>query len=94
MQNRAKFLKKCKEVMGNAGQGNMCEVYVNDIAAEAENKRRVHGSVGDAVITEDKDKNRNYWKLGIIENLIEGPDGVVTGAKIRTVKRVLERAVH
>ena len=39
-------------------------------------KQTVHPRIGDAVIIEDEDKNRNHSKLGIVESLIEGRDGV------------------
>ena len=34
------------------------------------------------------------WKLGIVEGLIRGRDGVVRGAKVKTVNGQLERAVQ
>jgi hypothetical protein len=46
------------------------------------------------VIIEDEDKNRNHWKLGIIGRQLKGRDGVVRGAKVRTARGVLERAVQ
>ena len=48
---------------------------------------------GDAVIIESE-QNQNLWKLGTVEGLIRGRDGVVRGAKVRTVNRQLERAVQ
>lgn len=36
---------------------------------------------GDVVIIKDDDRNRNKWKLGIIEDLIAGRDGIVRVAQ-------------
>ena len=53
-----------------------------------------HPNRGDAVIIGSEEKNRNLWKLGIVEGLIRGRDGVVRGAKVKTVNGQLERAVQ
>ena len=53
-----------------------------------------HPNRGDAVIIESEEKNRNLWKMGVVEELIRGRDGVVRGAKIRTPNGHLERAIQ
>ncbi len=37
-------------------------------------------SVGDIVLIQDEGKKRGLWKMGLVENLITGKDGVVRGA--------------
>ena len=49
---------------------------------------------GDVVIIKDDDHNRNEWKLGILEDLIAGRDGIVQVAKLRARKVTLERAIQ
>ena len=93
LQNRAKFHKKCKEVMWKCWSRE----YVQSLRERHHcggGKQTACPRVGEVVIVEDEDKNRNHWKLGIIESLIEGHDGVVRGAKIRTAKGVLGQVVH
>ena len=46
------------------------------------------------MIIQDESRNCNSWKLGIVERLIVGRDGIVRGAKLRAGKGVLERAVQ
>jgi hypothetical protein len=46
------------------------------------------------VIIKSDEHNRNKWKLGIVEDLIAGRDGVVRVAKLRAGKSHLERAVQ
>ena len=41
---------------------------------------------GDVVIIKSEEKNRGYWKLGIIEERIPGRDGVVRAARLRAGK--------
>ena len=53
-----------------------------------------HPNFGDAVIIGSEEKNRNLWKLGIVDELIRGREGVARGAKARTAKGRLERAVQ
>lgn len=45
-------------------------------------------------IIKDDVRNRNKWKLGIVEDLIARRDGIVRVAKLRAGKTTLERAVQ
>ena len=38
---------------------------------------------GDIVIVKNDKTNRNFWRLGKIEELISGDDGMVRAAKVR-----------
>ena len=49
---------------------------------------------GEVVIIKDEERNRNQWKMKIVEELISGRDGVVRAAKLRAGKGTLERAVQ
>jgi hypothetical protein len=42
-------------------------------------------NVGDVVTVFEEDVKRNKWKLGVVEGLIKGKDGVVRGAKLRVI---------
>lgn len=46
-----------------------------------------------AVITSDEN-NHAWWKLGAVEDVITGRDGVVQGVKLRIPKSVMERLVQ
>ena len=48
---------------------------------------------GEVVVIKDEERNRNKWKIGIVEDLISGHDGVVRAAKLRAGKGTLERGV-
>ena len=93
LRKRAKFLRKCKELMWRRWSLE----YVRGLRERHRQKKGGHGTHpnrGDAVIIESEEKNRNLWKLGMVEGLIRGRDGVVRGAKVRTVNGQLERAVQ
>ena len=51
-------------------------------------------STGDVVIIKGEDRNRAKWKIGIVEEVITGRDGVVRGARLRAGKNKMERAVQ
>ena len=51
-------------------------------------------NVGDVMLIKGEEKNRGHWKIGIIQELITGRDGIVRGAKLRAGKSTLERAVQ
>ena len=46
------------------------------------------------MVIKDDDGNRNKWKLGIIEDLTAGRDGIVRVVKLRAGKATLERAIQ
>ena len=49
---------------------------------------------GEVAIIKDEEQNRNKWKMGIVEELISGRDGMIRAAKLRAGKGTLERAVQ
>ena len=40
-------------------------------------------SKGDLVLIQDDNVKRGQWKVGVIEDLITGKDGIIRGAKVR-----------
>ena len=65
------------------GPVSMCEVYENNIVKRG-GKQTSHPNGGDVVIVQDKNKNRNHWKIGTVTRLIKGRDEIVRGATLRT----------
>jgi hypothetical protein len=41
-------------------------------------------NVGDVMLLQGEEKNRGLWKMGVVEKLIAGKDGVVRGAILKT----------
>ena len=53
-----------------------------------------HQFKGDVVIIKSEEKNRAQWKLGIIDDLITGSDGLIRGVKLKSRKSRLERPIQ
>ena len=95
LRKRAKFLQRSEDAIWRRWSSEY-------LRAPRERHRLKYGnsknplSVGDVVIlkSEERNRNRNYWPLGIIEKLIVGRDGVVRAERVRTRKTVLERAIQ
>ena len=51
-------------------------------------------STGDIMLIKGEEKDRGLWKMGVVEKLIRGRDGVTRGAKLRTGKRITERPIE
>ena len=51
-------------------------------------------AIGDVVVIQSSERNRNCWPLGTVEELIEGRDGVVRCAKLRAGRSHLERSIQ
>ena len=51
-------------------------------------------NIGDAVLIKGEEKNRGVWKMGIVERLIIGKDGVIRAATLRAGKSTLQRAIQ
>ena len=93
LRKRARYLKRCKDALWFRWTSE----YLRGLIERHQFKHKnghVHGTRGDVVVIKSEEKNRGQWKLGIIEELIIGQDGVVRGAKLREGKSILERPVQ
>ena len=94
LRKRAKYIKKCKENLWNRWKNE----YLKSLR-ERHNMKVKRGNhpplaVGDVVIIKGDERNRRFWRIGIIDKLIEGKDGIVRVVKLRCGKTNLERAVQ
>ena len=93
LRRRARYLKKCKDVLW----GSWSSEYLRGLREQHNLKHKgskVALAKGNVVIIKGEEKNRGLWKLGIVEELITGRDGVVRGAKLRARRSYLERPVQ
>ncbi|XP_028404020.1 uncharacterized protein LOC114526635 [Dendronephthya gigantea] len=93
LRKTAKRIEKCKDMMWRRWTNE----YVRGLRERhnlKHNNKRFSLKVGDVVIIRADERNRNKWKLGIVEDLIAGRDGVVRVAKLRAGKSHLERAIQ
>eukprot|EP00112_Aurelia_sp_Birch-Aquarium-sp1_P001131 Seg1117.2 transcript_id=Seg1117.2/GoldUCD/mRNA.D3Y31 product="hypothetical protein" protein_id=Seg1117.2/GoldUCD/D3Y31 len=93
LRKRARHLNECKKRIWNRWSNE----YLKGLR-ERHNLKH-HGktntlNIGDVMLIKGEEKNRGQWRIGIIQQLITGRDGIVRGAKLRAGKSTLERAVQ
>ncbi|XP_044179548.1 uncharacterized protein LOC122961024 [Acropora millepora] len=93
LRKREKHLRKCKDAMWKR--------WTNEYLRGLRERHNLHytkarGRVerGDVVIIKDENRDRNKWKLGIVEECIPGRDEIVRAVKLRAGKGHLERAIQ
>ena len=75
------YLKKCKDALW----GRWSSEYLRGLREQHNLKHKeskVTLAEGDVVIIKRDEKNCGLWKLGTVEELITGREGVVRGAKL------------
>ncbi|XP_022808725.1 uncharacterized protein LOC111345707 [Stylophora pistillata] len=93
LRKRAKFLLRTKDAMWRRWTAE----YLRSLR---ERHRLKHGdkkytlAIGDVVVIQSSERNRNCWPLGTVEELIEGRDGVVRGPKLPTGRSHLEHPIQ
>ena len=90
---RPKYLGKCKDAMWSRSTRE----YLHGRRKRHRLKHKgnsSYSSKGDVVIIRSDGKNLAQWKLGVVDDLTTGRDGVVRGAKLRSSKSSLERLLQ
>ena len=93
LKKRAKYLRKCKDVLWKRWTTEYLKVLrerhnLNQQTKEAILKER------DVMPIKGEERNRGKWKIGVVEHLIRGRDGVIRGAQLRTGKTHKERPLQ
>eukprot|EP00794_Sanderia_malayensis_P002440 gene2440-biopygen1323 len=93
LRKRARCLRKCKDALWKRGQGEY-------LRALREKHNVVHKviqremEIGNVVKIKGDEKNHCQWKIGIVDELIPGRDGIVRAVKLRAGKSHLERPMQ
>ena len=88
-----RYLARCKDVMWKRWSAE----YLRGLRERhnmKHNKRQLSVTSGDVVIIKGDEKNRGQWKLGIVDELFPGSDGVIRAVKLRAGKSFLERPMQ
>ena len=56
--------------------------------------RKENAIKGDVALIKGNERNREKWNVVVVEQLVEGIDGVIRVAKLRTKKTKIERAIQ
>ena len=90
LRKRVKYLRRYKEVLWNRWSGESLRERHN-----MEHKtEEMNVKLGDVVLIQDAERNREKWNMGIVFKLFQGRDGVVRAVGLRGGKAFLERAVQ
>ena len=93
MRRRAKHVLKCKQAIWKRWMGEYLRAIRERHNLKHGGKARVP-KVGEVVLIKDDSKNRGKWSVGIVAELYQGRDGVVRGAKVKTRKTHIDRALQ
>eukprot|EP00794_Sanderia_malayensis_P001492 gene1492-biopygen1236 len=92
LRKRAKYLSKCRDLWKR-----WKTEYVRSLRERHNMKSRNQDkqiAIGQIVMIHGEEKNRGVWKIGVIEQLTQGRDGIVRAVRLRTGKNKIERAVQ
>lgn len=85
LRKRAKYLQKCK----GAWWSRWSSEYLKTLRERHNMKSQVkemNVTPGDVVLIKGDERNRGKWKIGIVERLIKGRDGIVRAVRLRAGK--------
>jgi hypothetical protein len=92
MVKRARYLKRCKDVMWKRWSSEYVRALRERHGQLTGKKSEIN--VGDVMLLQGEEKNRGLWKMGVVEKLIAGKDGVVLGAILKTGHGRKERSLQ
>ncbi|KAK3742809.1 hypothetical protein QZH41_002738 [Actinostola sp. cb2023] len=93
LRKRARYLRKCKDALWTRWQTEYLKA-LRERHNMKSNARETTLKPGDVMIIKSDERNRRKWKLGIVDQLFEGRDGVVRGVRLRAGKSYLERPIQ
>ena len=93
LRKRVKYLRRCKEVLWNRWSGEYLKSLRERHNMEHKTEE-MNVKLGDVVLIQDAERNREKWNMGIVFKLFQGRDGVVRAVGLRGGKAFLERAVQ
>lgn len=82
LRKRAKYLKRCKNAIWERWTGEYQRALREKHRLKQDSKL-AYPKVGDVIIIKSDQKDRGKWKMGLIENLFPGRDGVVRAVKLK-----------
>lgn len=92
LSKRAKYIQRCKDAMWK----RWTTEYIRSLRERRLNQSGESSKVkiGEIVLIKGEEKDRGQWKIGVIQKLVKGRDGVIRGAKLKTVNGVRERPLQ
>ena len=89
MSKRARYIQRCKDAMWR----RWTTEYIRSLRG-----RHFHGTgkssnvaIGEIMLIKGDDNDRGHWKMGVVQKLVKGKDGIIKGVKLKTSTGILER---
>ena len=93
LRKRAKYLRKCKDVPWKR--------WTIEYLKAPRERHNLNHQTKEATLKEEdvmpikgKEGNGGKWKIGVMERLIQGLDGVISGAQLSAGKTLIERPLQ
>ena len=93
LRKRAKYLNRCRDNLWKRWKTEYIRSLRERHNMKAKDKDQ-EITIGQVVMIHGEEKNRGVWKIGVVEQLIQGRDGIVRAVRLRTGKNKIERAVQ
>ncbi|XP_068707690.1 uncharacterized protein [Montipora foliosa] len=93
LRKRAKYLRRCKEVLWLRWKNE----YLKSLRERHNLNQKTKETAltpGDVVLIKGEERNRGLWRIGVVDKLIPGRDGIVRAVRLRAGKSFLERPVQ
>ncbi|XP_028413531.1 uncharacterized protein LOC114536368 [Dendronephthya gigantea] len=93
LRKRARYVEKCKSALWSRWSSE----YLRGLRERHNLKhpKKEHKlKQGDVVIIKGEERDWNKWKLGVVDQMIKGRDGVIRAVKLRAGKSYLERPIQ
>ena len=91
MSKRARYIQRCKDAMWR----RWTTEYIRSLR-----ERHFYGTgkasnaaIGEIMLIKADDKDRGHWKMGVVQKLVIGKDGIFKGVKLKTSTGILERSL-
>jgi hypothetical protein len=93
LRKRAKYVQRCKDAWWSRWSAE----YLRSLRERHNMKnqtKEMNTKPGDVVLIKGDERNRGKWKIGVIDTLIKGRDGIVRAVRLRAGKSYLERTIQ
>ena len=85
IKKRHKYIKRCKEALWKRWKHEYLVAFREKYNLKSEDKP-FKINVGDIVLIKRQEKNREHWKIAIVNHLYSGKDNIIRVAQLRIGK--------
>ena len=93
IKKQHKYIKRCKEALWKRSKHEYL-VTLREKHNLKNKSKTLKINVGDVVMIKGGEKNRGYWKIGIVNYLYIGKDNIILVAQIRIGKKLIDLPIQ